>query len=376
MIVKSNEFKNACQEILSALDTKKENEVLFARVLELIAEGTTLRLNVTNLEYYVTKVITLDEAVAPFRAAVDAKKFLNLVAKITTDTIELICSGNTLVVNCNGEYKLPMIYNNDLLVSLPEITIDTVTDTVVVPNEALQSIVTYNTKELARSITTADTADARKRYYIDKWGCVTATSGCCVNSFTTPLQTEIRLAIKDEIVKLFKLFKNTDAVTLTLGTTTVGTIEHKRLKLTTDTTELAVMLEPNMDDLIRQIPVARSRELVGKALPYTIEIEKQYLLEAIGRILLVSNTTTIGEVTVSGDSLILKDLSRENSELLTLCSNSNPEVAYTMKINLKTVEKIVSGTTATNSVISFGNNKHVLFKNNNVIDFIGEVVTR
>ena len=136
------------------------------------------------------------------------------------------------------------------------------------------------------------------------------------------------------------------------------------------------MLEPNMDDLIRQIPVARSRELVGKALPYTIEIEKQYLLEAIGRILLVSNTTTIGEVTVSGDSLILKDLSRENSELLTLCSNSNPEVAYTMKINLKTVEKIVSGTTATNSVISFGNNKHVLFKNNNVIDFIGEVVTR
>ena len=109
---------------------------------------------------------------------------------------------------------------------------------------------------------------------------------------------------------------------------------------------------------------------------YTIEIEKQYLLEAIGRILLVSNTTTIGEVTVSGDSLILKDLSRENSELLTLCSNSNPDVAYTMKINLKTVEKIVSGTTATNSVISFGNNKHVLFKNNNVIDFIGEVVTR
>ena len=147
MIVKSNEFKNACQEILSALDTKKENEVLFARVLELIAEGTTLRLNVTNLEYDVTKVITLDEAVAPFRAAVDAKKFLSLVAKITTDTIELICSGNTLVVNCNGEYKLPMIYNNDVLVSLPEITIDTVTDTVVIPNEALQSIVTYNTKE-------------------------------------------------------------------------------------------------------------------------------------------------------------------------------------------------------------------------------------
>ena len=125
MIVKTKEFKEACQTILYAIDNK--NVSLFTETLELVVKKKVLYLNVTNREYYTSVSFNLDKD-EKFRAAVNAKTFLSLVSKITTDTIELSISNNALkVMTSNGEYTFPLIYNDDKLLELPTIDLGTVT---------------------------------------------------------------------------------------------------------------------------------------------------------------------------------------------------------------------------------------------------------
>ena len=107
MIVKTEEFKEACQTILMALDTKEVT--LYNEALELFANGSVLDLNVTNRQYYVTVKFNLSSP-TQFRASVKAKTFLALISKITTEYIELLITDRVLKVKANGEYTFPIIY--------------------------------------------------------------------------------------------------------------------------------------------------------------------------------------------------------------------------------------------------------------------------
>ena len=145
MILQTKDFKEVCKTVLAAIDNKEAS--LFTETLELKAEGNNLDLNITNREYYLTAKFTLgsDEH---FSAAVNASLFLNLISKLTTDTIEITKESNNIKVKANGLYKLPMIYNNDKMLELPKINIDNVTNTMSINSTILHSIANFNSKEL------------------------------------------------------------------------------------------------------------------------------------------------------------------------------------------------------------------------------------
>lgn len=48
-----------------------------------------------------------------FSVVVDAEKFSKLVSKLTSDTVELVLSADSLIVNSNGEYKLALQLSDD-----------------------------------------------------------------------------------------------------------------------------------------------------------------------------------------------------------------------------------------------------------------------
>ena len=124
MILNTVNFKDACKTILAAIDNKEST--LFTETLELKAKDRVLRLNITNREYYCTVEFSI-ESDEVFNAAVNASVFLRLISKLTTDTIELIREDTFIKIKSNGEYKLPIIFNNDKMIELPTIDIENIT---------------------------------------------------------------------------------------------------------------------------------------------------------------------------------------------------------------------------------------------------------
>ena len=177
MVLQTKEFKEVCKTVLAAIDNKENT--LLTETLELKANGSVLDLNITNREYYLTANFKLGTE-EKFDAAVNASLFLKLISKLTTETIEITQESNNIKIKANGQYKLPMIFNNDKMLELPKIEIENVTNTMNINSNILHSIANYNSKELLRG-TIAN--PVQKYYYVDEKGAITFTSGACVNSF-------------------------------------------------------------------------------------------------------------------------------------------------------------------------------------------------
>ena len=147
MILRIEDLKDVCNKILSAVDSSELS--VLTETLELKAENKILYMSVTNREYYVKVKLDLGEDVS-FHVTVNANLFLKLISQTTTDTVEITIDNNTLVGKGNGIYKLPLIYDNDKLLELPEIKINNVTSEFDISGDALVSILTYNSKEIAK----------------------------------------------------------------------------------------------------------------------------------------------------------------------------------------------------------------------------------
>ena len=146
MIIKTGDFKKICTTVLSATDNSEISTL--TETLELKTVGTMLYLNVTNKEYYVSVAFPLEHE-ETFHAAVNANLFLKLIAAVTSDSIELYVQDNYLKVKANGDYKLPLIFENDALMQLPTIEIANPTLSMNISSDVLESIVNFNSKQLA-----------------------------------------------------------------------------------------------------------------------------------------------------------------------------------------------------------------------------------
>ena len=99
MVLRTESFKEVCSLILAATDS---NEIsTLTETLELVTEGRTLYLNVTNKEYYASVKFDLDHE-EEFHATVNATLFLKLIAAVTTEAIELEMHDNYITVKANG----------------------------------------------------------------------------------------------------------------------------------------------------------------------------------------------------------------------------------------------------------------------------------
>ena len=179
MILKTEILKDVSQKILSSVDAKSVSTL--TEIVELNTIDDYLYFNITNQEYYVSVKFKMDSP-ETLHAAVNANLFLKLIDKTTTPNIELSVIDNTLVVKGNGEYKIPMNADGEgNLGFLPTIELNNVVAEMDIPAETLNSLITYNSKEIQTKIISKP---VQQMYYIDEQGCITFTQGACVNNFT------------------------------------------------------------------------------------------------------------------------------------------------------------------------------------------------
>ena len=201
MICRIEDLNKISTILLTAVDASDLSRL--TDNLELKVENEILYLSVTNGEYFVKTKLNVFEDI-DFHATVNANTFLKLLTKVTTETVEFNIDKNCLVIKANGEYKIPLIYDGDKMLTLPEIGIFNVTSSFNIKSDILKSILQYNSKEINKKNIVSN--PVQRLYYIDNEGAITFTSGACVNVFE--LEKRVKILLSQKVVGLFKLFED------------------------------------------------------------------------------------------------------------------------------------------------------------------------
>lgn len=373
MIIRIEKLQNACKNILTAVDSNTLSAI--TETLELVTVDNYLYMNVTNREYFAQVKIDIGEVV-DFHATVNATLFLKLISQITTDTVELNIKDNYVVVVANGTYKIPLIFDGDKLLELPEIEIKNVTNEFEIDSEILTSILQYNSKELLKGTIARP---VQRLYYVDEKGAITFTSGACVNSFNLP--QEVKLLFNDRLVKLFKLFDGSK-VNLKIGYDNISEdIIQTKVSFTSPDIKLTAILSCD-DSLLSKVPVSAIRGIATAEYPYSININKEYLLQAISRLLLFNTLSGSRDIVkpystleFGKDSVTIFDVKKENKEVVnynnTVLDIDEP---YTAILDLPELKATLETCNEPYLNINFGNNTSIVLTRGRITNVIPECV--
>ena len=367
--LKSEELKDICSKILTAVDSNGLSEV--TETLELILADKILYLNVTNREYFV-KIKLLTEVEGEFHATVHAELFLKLISKITTELVTLEIEDNNLLVSGNGKYKLPMVYEGSDLLILPKIEIGNETNSFTIPGSTLNSIYTYNSKQFAMGNIVNP---IQSLYYVDEQGAITFTTGATVNKFT--LAEPIKLLFNSKLVKLFKLFKKED-IQFKIGQDQVSEeIVQTKVKFISSGIELTAILPMN-DSEVQKVPVQAIRERAFKDYDNIVVINREELLQTINRlsIFVYSSTSidrTFGIFEFGPDEVVIKDINKVNSEKVKYSNSIALAENYICVMDFNDIKLVLETTNDEFINLSFGDHQATVISRNNIYNVIPEI---
>ena len=372
MLIKTEEFKKIGSLILSSIES---NEVsTLTETLELKTEGKTLHLNITNKEYYMSVNFELDHE-EEFYATVNANLFLKLVSQVTAQYIELTLKDTYVSVKANGEYKIPLIFDNDHLLELPVINIENTMIEMNISGEILESILNFNSKELLKGTIAKP---VQRMFYVDNEGCITFTSGACVNSFT--LEQPIQLLLNQRTVKLFKLFKN-QMVKFTFGVDALSeTLIQTKVRFEIPGVTLTVITNCD-DELLRSVPVSAIRGRATFEYPHTVTLSRQMLSETINRLLLFSsgygskqNIKPYSSFNFVNNQVTICAADKQNKETITY-QNASEDIEYNLMLDLVDFKTVLDGCNEEFVTLKFGNRKCVVLVRGQISNIIPEVTT-
>ena len=365
MIIWTQAIKQITNKILSSLDTSEHS--ILTDTLEIVSDGNMLYFNVTNKEYYVRIGIELSSK-CEFHATVNASMFLKLISQITTDTVELTVTDKSLEVEGNGRFKIPLMLAFDKLLELPELTIDNVVHDFTISKDVLFSINNYNTREITGN---AVSDIIRKSYYIDDKGCITFTTGACVNHFTLP--DKIKLILGPTIVKLFKLF-NDDDVRFEMGFNQIGDNMQTRIKLSDSSVEVSAITYSS-DGLITKFPVEAIRARADKVYPFSTTVNRNEFAQSLNRFEIFSNydtNTSECKFTFLDSNLVIENSTgdTESIKLETPIGDT-----YSAVLDLYALKNIVNYSKDTTINVNFGDHEAFVFVKGDISNIIPECDT-
>ena len=370
MIIKSEKLKEVSKKILTVLNnTEFSND---EEALQLKTINNMLYLRISNSEYYAS--IKLDiEYPEELNATVNAPLFLKLINQITTEDVDLSLTERYLIVKGNGKYKIPLIFVNESMRELSEIAIKNVTSSMDISSDILLNILQYNSKEFNKGFIYNE---SQKMYYIDEKGCITYTTGACVNKFD--LEKPIKILLSQKIVKLFKLFKN-ENIHFTLGYDALSNdIIQTKVKFETSDISITAIIACD-DKLLNSVPVNSIRSLADNILPFNVSISRIDLLNTINRLMLFdpmgdnkSNIkTSMNKLVFSPDRVTIYDVEGNNNEEIKYSEiPEGKSVDYECLVNLDDVKITLESFNDPYIYLSFGEGRALIISRNNIKNII------
>lgn len=376
MILKVKKFQEACKKILGAVDTDSELKGVVGAydTLEVNASSNKLQLNVSNGEYYAS--VSLDYALdEEFRAVIDAKVFVTLISKLTSEDVELELAERALVVKADkGVYKFPLKCDDKGMVVLPKIEVNNPTVEIVIEAAKLQSMLDFNGKEFGKGTISKP---VQKYYYMDEEGCLTFTNNtACINSF--PLSGAVQVLLSQKVVNLFKLFGNED-IRMTLGHEDVGGLIQTRVKFEGENVSVSY-LSSNDQSYFVQFPVKQIRGMAVKPYDYSVTMGTKDFIMALDRLLLFEGVNNlnrgVGLFEFGDKGITIYDSKKVNQEFVPYHSvGALPESKLEIHLGLAELKASLENSEEEYLTLNFGENeKAIVLANGNVRNVIARKV--
>lgn len=367
MVIDTQDLKNVATKALAAVDTSEISNI--TDVLELVALDKNLYVSVSNGDYFVQirLYVGYDEE---FHATVNASLFLKLIAKITSEDIELTLGNNQLIIKGNGTYKLPLLYDNDKLLELPGIIINNVAGSQFIDLPVLKDIVRYNGREMTKGVISMP---SQRFYYIDEQGAITFNTGACVNSFK--LDTPVKLLLTNKVVKLFKLFES-EQVKMTWGHDADVNNNILTKVQFEDERVVVVAILPSDERVMASIPVNIIRERAETIYPHAVCVNKESMLQALNRLALFNSISKTLDSCVkfifNENNVTMKDASGNEEVINYEGNNCNVSGTYEALISLNDFKITLETYDFPYLTINFGDHRAFVITKENIHVIIPE----
>ena len=371
MKLKLSNLQDVCVKLSSALDSDGINTVTNALGLVANASENKLQIALTNYEYYITATVdTIDNE--EFNATVTADVFFKLISQLSTEFVELSIVDEAVVISANGKYKLPMIFEDDVLLKIPPLSIDTVEKVTTISKANMLSILTYNSKELLKGETKNP---VQKLYYLDGKGCITFTTGACVNDFA--ISEDVPTLLSPKIVNLFKVFTE-DNINWTFGNSTISGVAIKMLGIA-DSGFQVITRVPSNNTLINTVPKDVIREMAVAKYPYSVVLNKEYLSNAIERLLVFMPRDMYpqpyGKFEFTDKGVTIYDKLGVNVETLTYLDGSSALTdTITVVLDFRDIKTTLDAVKDETITLKFGNEISILIQYSHLTNVIPECV--
>ena len=265
-----------------------------------------------------------------------------------------------------------MIFDGESLIEFPNITIINETHNFKLENSILNSIYIYNAKELAKNLIGSP---VQKMYYLDKDGCITFTSGACVNKFS--LGEDVRLLLSSKLVKLFKLLDG-KTVTVRVGEDDSNGIKIKKLGLSTNSVEIISIINSD-DSMIDMVPKDAIVGMTDDSYPYTVELNKKVLMDTINRLMILMPVSLFnqpyGNFEFHKDHVVIYDRDKHNMEEVKYKTEVElTEEPESLILDLNDLRLAVESVREEYINFNFGNHRAVMIHQNGIYNIIPECV--
>lgn len=200
---------------------------------------------------------------------VDADKFSKLIAKVTSDDIDLTVNDSILVIKANGTYKISLISDEEGIVSFPEVVFDGEVENDV-KLSSIMSAYNINRSALAKTLEQPSLTG----YYCGDKVITTDSNVITFNSFNM-LGTEEPLLISAQMMQLLTL-NNQEDIKWGINKNT-----NELCFYTSDITIVGPFLEG-----IEEFPAEAISAYLDEAFPSSCKVPKELLLSVLDRLAL------------------------------------------------------------------------------------------
>ena len=181
------------------------------------------------------------------------------------------------------------------------------------------------------------------------------------------------MLLNDRLVKLFKLFKG-EEVDFTLGYDPIGndTVQTK-VKFESESIVITAVLSCD-DTMLQQFPVNAVRGRSESMYPYSININKDQLIQTINRLLLFTAATGAKDIVnpystfeFMSDKVVIWDTNHENyEEIFYSNTKCNIEDKYTTMFDLRDLKTTLENCSEQYVALNFGDEQALVVVRGNI----------
>lgn len=342
MIIRTDDILDACK-FFKAMTNKSVNNVL-SGLIQIKADGNKFTLHMSDGVY---DLIYSEDCTDTFNCTISADLFLELITRISSETIDFAVSDGNLVLTGSGKYKFPAVYDGKEMLEIRTLDIDNITNSWSIDGDLLYSVANNNSKQLLLGYITSP---IQKLYYFDADGAITFTSGACVNDF--PLGADIKIAMSESTVKLFNFTKGT-TVNIDFGYTDVNGVVQPRATFKMPHITATYIL-PFTDKIISQIPVAKIRERAHTNYDSSVVLDSVQVRDILDRISIFADDLQIVAFSFSGTKLQMRTTNDKIFEDVYLTSSVHEDTEF--KLNIKDFKSGISAANGKHFNMMFSKN--------------------